>query len=388
MKFPQKDAKIEVLEMQLEAAKQQRDERVVQSLLEAYTEQQKMNREHIGKMQEEQQTFCKTQIEQLQQDQQRYMLKCESKQEAVQEAATRSRGRGQQSGHRLLAPMMDGDNRPCSWQALPQYEPNGCQIQPANRYHENQNNPIQMHSNVTHAGHNDSNASHMVDPARASLNHSNGILPPPTSVGWPAQPGIQYRDPYLQSSTMCNPGYIFNNQSTLTPQTRPAIPNLQTGISFGKDGRPSAVIFQQRNEILPHLSPPTVSSNTSGRWNTNKLRPSPVAAIAPQVKPQKAVHPTQGHQTIQENREVKRHDIPRAVTKRKKTRKQYQVAIKTKRQSARVKAKQTSSSCERKEQTNNQENQPRRGRQPSQKAPKVNSKQPVQTKNTHHWPKS
>ena len=59
----QKEARIEVLESQLEMARKAKDERVIQSVVDAYAEQQKLNRKHLNKIQEEQQKFTKEQVE-------------------------------------------------------------------------------------------------------------------------------------------------------------------------------------------------------------------------------------------------------------------------------------------------------------------------------------
>ncbi|XP_033647906.1 uncharacterized protein LOC117307297 [Asterias rubens] len=354
-----KDAKIEVLEMQLETAKKERDERVVHSLMEVYTEQQKINREHIDKMQEEQQAFCKTQIQQLQQDQHQRSLHNEAGSSEVID----KRVRGLQSGQRLMAaPIMDGDNRPRSWQAVAQYEQSGCQIQSGSRHQESMINQIHPSYHLIGGA-----TRQMVEP---TLNHGSNVRLPP----WPAQPSLQNRESYPQ----CGLPYTYNQPAV----TQPRLPiSNQGGGNLGPDGRPSGFHFQQQHEAVPHLMSPTSSATTSGRWNANKVRPSPIAAVAPQVmKPQEAVLPTQEQQTNQGNEAP----VLQAPTRKKKVRKPYQVAVKSKRQSARVKAKKpnpdTANQMKKKPET-----QPRIKTRNSQTVSEVNTTKPLQDPEACHW---
>ncbi|XP_022098858.1 uncharacterized protein LOC110983696 isoform X2 [Acanthaster planci] len=384
-----KDAKIEVLEAQLAAADQQRDDRVVSSLVEAYTEQQKKNREQMDKMQAEQEAFCKTQLASLQLDQQKYIQRLESERGAAkarepQMAMARGDDHGsRQAGVSLIPSVTETGHRPRSWQGWPQYQQIGYNDQVMRSYHENPGyQVIPLHSQPNNV----SIGPVVIPTSVSSSNHGNCISLTPTSVAL-SVPHLQNRETYLPTTNQCYQGHNTHDQSSVNQQIGPDIPYLQTGSSSSQENRQSGPILQWGNQAALPLLSPTDASNQHGPWN--KLKPSPVAAIAPQVKPREIVPPSQQQCSDESTEEAIINETPQAVaTKRKKGQKRYQVAVKTRKQSSRLKSKQGSKPCNRRTSMGlDQENQVMReqhGKQRGVTVPSVDTVQPLQIKKLHH----
>ncbi|XP_072027164.1 LOW QUALITY PROTEIN: uncharacterized protein [Amphiura filiformis] len=352
-----KEARIEVLESQLEIAKKAKDERVIQSIVDAYKEQQKVNRDYLDKINEEQQKFTKEQVENIKIQQEDQIEKshivefCEKQPAknleavpAVESDTTRYAGSKESN---LQASMQQSFSSTANVQASDtlscnMYRPTGMSttvttIQPTQ--------PLQMTSQmITHQAANYATCGGQRCNSRdfcldCEINCLNAI---PLTV--PFQPAS------IPANNIHQPIHSTGTSSVLLPSNyqqqyrRPDISNVsQHPVQQStRPTRPStSSSMYSNNAILYTLTSPIPDHPTSSLWSkANRLKPSPVATVAPQVKDE-SLSPENNADDVQEINNLAQ-QIP-AIQERRSRRsstlsKQVSKPL-PKRHSARVKAR-------------------------------------------------
>lgn len=309
--FLQKEARIEVLESQLEIEKEAKEKRVIQSVVDAYAQQQQLNREHLNKIQDEQQKFTKEQVEIINQNHEDQLAKhqdqlkkhqdeleksflveysekysaksMETNKDASTETATLNVNRSQPQ------PTSTSLSHPQSSALIDNQAPFG--VTPIPPVQPQQNNFVQLTAsqksicplpvssyqtcNINNrCCYNEfeypmSNTPVHFQPASIPISASFPTYSNITQhVSSQPERNVNAQPQYLAQQTRSNMSQCIQQQA---PSTRPSVPASRS--------------INSSDIALLSMTSPTTDNPTAVLWSrANRLKPSPVATVAPQVK--------------------------------------------------------------------------------------------------------
>ncbi len=309
----QKEARIEVLESQLEVANAAKDERMIQSIVDAYKEQHKISRDHMDKIHEEQQKFTKEQVEIIKKQQQEQAEKSHSVEFSEKQPAKSL------AMHNFVECDKENDDlQPCVQQ------PHSCTVnnQVSNIHSHNMTRPTGMPTTISAVQHTQArNFTTCGDPrcnSRSFCVDCEYNLPQCSSsaAAVPFQPvsipASNVNQPTCNTSSSFIPPAQFQ-QHYQKPASTVSQLLIQQPSQPARQQSSVPSIVQSNNAAFYTLTSPVPDHPTVSLWS-NRLKPSPVATVAPQVK-NESLSPENNTSGIQEIDDSNQ-EIPEAQHKR------------------------------------------------------------------------